>query len=130
MTTDGLLEAIQRRVLVCDGAMGTTLYSGGAFVNRPFDELNLTKPDLVASVHRAYVEAGATVIEINTFGANHHKLELFGLHEQLEAINRAGAKLARDAAPGQAYVAGALGPLGTTTGCDSQETIDKSVRCI
>ena len=130
MPVDGFAEAIQHRVLVCDGAMGTMLYAGGAFVNRPFDELNLTNPELVASVHRAYVDAGATVIETNTFGANRRKLEAFGLEAQLEAINRAGAKLARAAAADQAYVAGALGPLGAPSASDNPTTLDEATRCV
>ena len=68
------LEELERRVLVCDGAMGTMLYARGVFLNRAFDELNLTQPDLVADVHHAYVRAGADVIETNTFGANRIKL--------------------------------------------------------
>lgn len=99
-------------MLVCDGAMGTMLYAKGIFLNRSFDELNLTQPDLVAEVHQAYVRAGADVIETNTFGANRIKLGAFGLAERLHAINLQGAKIARHAAREQAYVAGALGPLG------------------
>lgn len=111
MRTD-FAAAIADRVLVCDGAMGTVLYGRGAFVNRPFDELNLTDPELVASVHQAYADAGAEVIETNTFGANRQKLASFGLEGQLAGINRAGVSLARAAAGERAYVAGALGPLG------------------
>ena len=68
------LEELERRVLVCDGAMGTMLYAKGIFLNRSFDELNVTQPELVADVHQAYVRAGADVIETNTFGANRVKL--------------------------------------------------------
>jgi methionine synthase I (cobalamin-dependent)/5,10-methylenetetrahydrofolate reductase len=99
-------------VLVCDGAMGTMLYAKGIFLNRSFDELNLTQPDLVAEVHQAYVRAGADVIETNTFGANRIKLGAFGLADRTHAINLQGAKIARHAAREQAYVAGAIGPLG------------------
>src|SRR5215207_5806348 len=106
------LEAIDQRVLVCDGAMGTMLYGKGIFLNRCFDELNLTQPDLVAEVHQAYVRAGADVIETNTFGANRMKLGAFGLAERTHAINLQGARIARHAAREQAYVAGAIGPLG------------------
>ena len=74
MTTPTFTEALAGRVLVCDGAMGTMLYAKGIFLNRSFDELNLTQPDLVADVHQAYVKAGADVIETNTFGANRVKL--------------------------------------------------------
>src|SRR5688500_3758535 len=106
------LQELDNRVLVCDGAMGTMLYARGIFLNRSFDELNLTQPDLVAEVHQAYVRAGADVIETNTFGANRVKLGAFGLADRTHAINLQGAKIARHAAREQAYVAGAIGPLG------------------
>jgi methionine synthase I (cobalamin-dependent)/5,10-methylenetetrahydrofolate reductase len=114
------LEAIDERVLVCDGAMGTQLYSKGVFINRCFESLNLSDPDLVTSVHAEYVRAGADIIETNTFGANRIKLRAFGLSEKVGAINLAGARLARTAArrrgagepDDRAYVAGAIGPLG------------------
>jgi methionine synthase I (cobalamin-dependent)/5,10-methylenetetrahydrofolate reductase len=105
-------DAIESRVLVCDGAMGTMLYAKGIFLNRSFDELNLTQPDLVAEVHQAYVRAGADVIETNTFGANRIKLSAFGLAERTHTINVQGARIARHAARELAYVAGAIGPLG------------------
>jgi methionine synthase / methylenetetrahydrofolate reductase(NADPH) len=106
------LEELERRVLVCDGAMGTMLYAKGIFLNRSFDELNLTQPDLVAEVHQAYVRAGADVVETNTFGANRVKLGAFGLADRVHPINVQGARIARHAARDQAYVAGAIGPLG------------------
>jgi homocysteine S-methyltransferase len=112
MAKPAFLDAIDRRVLVCDGAMGTMLYAKGIFLNRSFDELNLTQPDLVAEVHQAYVRAGADVIETNTFGANRIKLGAFGLADRVHAINLQGARIARHAARDQAYVAGAIGPLG------------------
>ncbi len=105
-------KALESKVLVCDGAMGTMLYAQGAFVNRSFDELNVTQPDLVTGVHRAYIEAGVDVIETNTFGANRVKLESFGLADQLSVLNAAGVSLARQAAGPDVFVAGALGPLG------------------
>ncbi|MBI2828856.1 MAG: bifunctional homocysteine S-methyltransferase/methylenetetrahydrofolate reductase [Acidobacteria bacterium] len=106
------LEALDERVLVCDGAMGTMLYAKGIFINRCFDALNLTEPGRVAEVHQEYVRAGADVLETNTFGANRIKLRGFGLADRLRDINVEGARLARTAASGQAYVAGAIGPLG------------------
>jgi homocysteine S-methyltransferase len=112
MATPPFLEALEQRVLVCDGAMGTMLYARGIFLNRSFDELNLTQPDLVAEVHQAYVRAGADVIETNTFGANRVKLGAFGLADRMRTINTQGARIARHAAREQVYVAGAIGPLG------------------
>src|SRR5712692_10347917 len=106
------LEALDDRVLVCDGAMGTMLYAKGVFINKSFDALNLTQPDLVAEVHQEYVRAGADIIETNTFGANRIKLASFGIADKLHAINEQGARIARHAADEKAYVAGAIGPLG------------------
>jgi methionine synthase I (cobalamin-dependent)/5,10-methylenetetrahydrofolate reductase len=107
--------------------MGTMLYAKGIFLNRSFDELNLTQPDLVAEVHQAYVRAGADVLETNTFGANRIKLGAFGLADKVLAINVQGARIARHAAREQVYVAGAIGPLGIRiepwgkTGADEAE---------
>jgi len=106
------LDALADRVLVCDGAMGTMLYAKGVFINKSFDALNLTQPDLVAEVHQEYVRAGADIVETNTFGANRIKLGSFGLGDKLHAINEQGARIARHAADGKAYVAGSIGPLG------------------
>jgi homocysteine S-methyltransferase len=106
------LDALDDRVLICDGAMGTLLYAQGVFINRCFDQLNLTDPQRVAAVHEDYVRAGADVIETNTFGANRIKLQAFGLADHISDINRAGAQLARQAAGQHVYVAGAMGPLG------------------
>ena len=106
------LEALDDRVLVCDGAMGTMLYAKGVFINKSFDALNITQPDLVAEVHQEYVRAGADIIETNTFGANRLRLGSFGLADRLHDINEQGAKIARHAAREGAYVAGAIGPLG------------------
>jgi methionine synthase I (cobalamin-dependent)/5,10-methylenetetrahydrofolate reductase len=112
VTRPSFLQALDDRVLVCDGAMGTMLYAKGIFLNRSFDELNVTKPELVSEVHQAYVRAGSDVIETNTFGANRIKLGAFGLAARVPEINLQGAKLARHAAREQVYVAGAIGPLG------------------
>jgi homocysteine S-methyltransferase len=99
-------------VVVFDGAMGTMLYSKGVFINQNYDELDLRAPDLVREVHRAYVKAGAEVIETNTFGASRTKLTGFGLETQVHAINKAAAELAREEAGDNVLVAGAVGPLG------------------
>jgi homocysteine S-methyltransferase len=107
------LELLERkRVLLCDGAMGTMLYSKGVFINRCFDELNLSSPQQVLEVHKEYVAAGADIIETNTFGANLFKLRPHGFAAKLRDINLAGAQLARQAAGEQGLVAGAMGPLG------------------
>src|SRR5499427_5430249 len=106
------LKALDDRVLVCDGAMGTMLYAKGVFINKSFDALNVTQPDLVAEVHQEYVRAGADIVETNTFGANRIKLGSFGLADRLRAINEQGARIARHAADDKAYVAGSIGPLG------------------
>jgi len=99
-------------VHVVDGAIGTLLYERGVFVNVCYDELNLTDPGLVAGIHREYVQAGAEILETNTFGANPVKLSGFGLDGRTEEINAAAAGLARQVAGGRARVLGAVGPLG------------------
>ena len=106
------LERLGRGTVVFDGAMGTMLYGRGVFVNRCFDELNLSSPNLVRQVHAEYLEAGAEVIETNTFGAHRFKLGPHGLEAQVRKINREGARLAREAAGTQGLVAGAIGPIG------------------
>jgi methionine synthase / methylenetetrahydrofolate reductase(NADPH) len=107
--------------------MGTMLYARGIFLNRCFDELNLTQPDLVAEVHLEYVRAGADVLETNTFGANRFKLANFGLADKVRSINVQGARIAHHAAREAAWVAGSIGPLGVRiepwgrTGVDEAE---------
>src|SRR5882757_10277252 len=91
-------DQLSRRVLVADGAMGTMLYDKGIFINRCFDELNLSAPDMIRQIHLDYVKAGAEILETNTFGANRMRLAAFGLGEKLRTINQAGVKLAREAA--------------------------------
>ena len=117
--TDRIQEMFAGRTILCDGAMGTTLYARGVFINRCFDELNLSQPDLVRSVHEEYLQAGAELIETNTFGANSYRLLRYGFQDQVLEINRAGAQLARQAVEqlndkqaGKAWVAGSIGPLG------------------
>ncbi len=95
-----------------DGAMGTMLYSRGVYINRSYDELNLVQPDLVGDVHRAYVRAGAEVLETNSYGANRLKLAKYGLEDRLRDINVRAAQIARAAAGDRVCVAGAMGPLG------------------
>jgi homocysteine S-methyltransferase len=114
-----LSSLFAHRTVLCDGAMGTALYGRGVFLNKCFDELNLTQPELVRSVHEEYLQAGAEIVETNTFGANSFRLQRFGLQDQTRAINQAGARLAREAVAqladkqaGSAFVAGSVGPLG------------------
>lgn len=98
---------------VFDGAMGTRLYDKGIYINRSYDELNLTAPELVRDVHEEYVRVGAEIIETNTYGATRHKLQQYSLEGKLREINLAAVRIAREAAGGgRAFVAGALGPLG------------------
>ncbi len=94
--------------------MGTVLYSRGVFINRCYDELNLSQPDLIRSVHHEYLQMGAEVVETNTFGANRFRLERHGLGDKVREINVSGALVAREAAKSfDAWVAGSVGPLGT-----------------
>ena len=107
------IQAIaDEHVYLFDGAMGTMLYSKGVFINKCYDELNVRNPEIVLEVHRAYVRAGAEIIETNTYGANRIKLHGFGIEGELRDINLRAAELARKAAGESVYVAGAIGPLG------------------
>ena len=106
------LDALAGRVLLGDGGMGTMLYSKGIYLNTCFDELNLTNPGIVQEVHREYVRAGADIIETNTFGANRFKLKKYGLNDKVADINRAGARIAREEAGPDVFLAGSIGPLG------------------
>ena len=108
-----LIARLRKSPVVCDGAMGTLLYSKGVFINRCYDELNLSQPDLIRDIHRDYLKAGAEVIETNTFGANSFRLARHGFADHVYDINVAGARLAREAAKSfDAWVAGSVGPLG------------------
>src|SRR6266704_3311631 len=97
---------------VVDGAMGTMLYAKGVYINRCYDELNLSNPDLVREVHSEYIRAGAEIVETNTFGATAHNLNQYGLAGSLRELNISAALRANEAAGDKAYVAGAIGPLG------------------
>ena len=112
--TPGNLKSLinDGNIHVLDGAMGTEIYARGVFVNKSYDGLNLENPDLVQTIHRDYVNAGAEIIETNTFGANPIKLSSHGLSEKTELINRTAGQLARKAAGDKADVLGAIGPLG------------------
>ncbi|OGQ49944.1 MAG: bifunctional homocysteine S-methyltransferase/methylenetetrahydrofolate reductase [Deltaproteobacteria bacterium RIFCSPLOWO2_02_FULL_47_10] len=108
------IEALNERVILADGAMGTLLYERGVFLNRCYDELNLTSPEIVKKIHLDYLAAGAELIETNTFTANRMRLAPYGLEGKVREINSAGVRLAREASEGRAYVAGSVGPLGVT----------------
>ena len=123
----GFLERLQDGVVVCDGAMGTMLYARGVFVNRCFDELNLSNPALVRAVHEEYLDAGADIVETNTFGAHRFKLGPHGFDNQVRKINREGARVAREAAQGRGLVAGSIGPLGKPLEPLGNITFDEAV---
>lgn len=106
------LVALSERVILGDGGMGSEIYDRGVFINRCYDELNLSNPELVRSIHADYVAAGSELVETNTYGANAPKLSAHGLEGRLHDILRAGVKLAREAAGDEVYVAGSMGPLG------------------
>ena len=106
-------ERLKAAPVLCDGATGTLLYAKGIFINRCYDELNVSQPDLIRGLHHEYLQSGAEVIETNTFGANSFRLERHGLADKVKDINVAGARLAKEAAKSfDAWVAGSVGPLG------------------
>ncbi len=110
-----LLQQLRQRPLLCDGAMGSLLYARGITHEQCFDALNLSQPELIASIHREYINAGAQIVETNSFGANRAKLEAHDLAGQVRSINRSAVRLAREAreVSGQTvYIAGAVGPSG------------------
>lgn len=113
--SDTFLDRLRRSPILADGAMGTEIFARGVTFDRCFDELNLSQPNTILDVHRRYVEAGAEVIETNTFGANRFRLGEHGFESKAVEINQAGVRLARLAA-GESrravYVAGSIGPLG------------------
>src|ERR1700733_4776647 len=108
------LARIKQSPVLCDGAMGTLLYAKGIFINRSYDELNLSQPDLIRGIHHEYLQAGAEIIETNTFGANSFRLGRHSLADKISDINRAGVRIAREAAKSfDVWVAGSVGPLGS-----------------
>src|SRR5579863_3214947 len=108
------LTRIKQSPVLCDGAMGTLLYAKGIFINRSYDELNLSQPDLIRGIHHDYLQAGAEIIETNTFGGNSFRLVRHSLADKVRDVNRAGVRLAREAAKSfDVWVAGSVGPLGT-----------------
>jgi homocysteine S-methyltransferase len=106
--------ALRRQVVLFDGAMGTEIYRRGIFINRAFEELNLSSPELIRAIHESYVKAGAQVLTTNTYGAGRRRMKEFGLDESFDAINAAGVRIAREVAGEKAWVAASIGPLGRT----------------
>ncbi len=122
-----LLEELQDSVVCGDGAMGTELIAAGAPIDTCLEELNLSNPDLVFRVHRSYAEAGARLLETNTFGANAGRLSKYGLEGKVVELNRAAVGLARKAIGGRSiYLAGSVGPLGLPNDVVETEKIDRS----
>ncbi len=106
-----LIEYLKDHIVICDGAMGTMLYQRGIYINQCYEAVNLSRGHLVKHIHQEYVQAGAQLIETNTFGANRHKLAKHGLADKVREINVAGARLAREASEDKVWVAGAVGPI-------------------
>jgi homocysteine S-methyltransferase len=137
-------DIFANRPVLADGAMGTVLYARGVFINRSYDELNLSDPGLILSVHEEYLQAGAEIIETNTFGANRIRLARHGLAGKVAEINAAGVHLARQAVEhlrdkqaAEAWVAGSVGPLGVRleplgkTGLDeAREAFSEQIRVL
>ena len=115
-----------RSLLVFDGAMGSLLYERGIFVMQNFEQLNVTRPDVVTKIHEDYVAAGAQVIETNTYGGNSFRLDRHGLGDQVRAFNLAGARLARKAAGEDVWVAGSIGPSGLVPGVATKTEMDQA----
>ena len=108
-----LLTRLKQSPVLCDGATGTLLYAKGIFINRCYDELNVSQPDLIRDLHREYLQAGAEIIETNTFGGNSFRLARHSMETRVREINLAGARLAKEAAKSfDVWVAGSVGPLG------------------
>ena len=119
--------------VLCDGAMGSMLYGRGIFINRCYDELNASQAELVRAVHTEYLQAGAEIIETNTFGANAVRLERYGFETRVRELNLAGVRLARECVDshrekqaGEAYVAGAIGPLGVKVGAEGKVSTEEA----
>ena len=108
-----LLARLKKSPVLCDGAMGTLLYAKGIFINRSYDELNLSQPELIRGIHHEYLQAGAEIIETNTFGGNSFRLARHSMADKVHDINLAGARIAKEAAKSfDVWVAGSVGPLG------------------
>ncbi len=106
-----ILEALKHTILICDGATGTMLFSEGIGPEQCYEYLSISRPEIIADLHARYLDAGADIIETNTFAANESQLAKFKLEHEVDAINEAGAQIARRTAGNNAYVAGSIGPL-------------------
>src|SRR4030095_6710004 len=113
-----------RSLLVFDGEMVSRLYGWGVFSPHNFEQLKVTRPDVVRKIHEDYIAAGAQVVETNTFGANAFCLDRHWLGDQVRAYNLAGARLARTAAGEDAWVAGSIGPTGLVPGVATRAELD------
>jgi methionine synthase I (cobalamin-dependent)/5,10-methylenetetrahydrofolate reductase len=139
MAKQAFIERLaQGKPVLTDGAMGTTLHEHGIPIDTCFDELNLTRPELIARVHDSFLQAGAELLETNTFGANRYKLSNHGLEDQVTAINQAGVELARRVIMAHfrenVYIAGSVGPLGVrlqpygrVTGTEAREAFTEQI---
>jgi methionine synthase I (cobalamin-dependent)/5,10-methylenetetrahydrofolate reductase len=129
---------LEKSPVLCDGAMGTLLYAKGIFINRSYDELNLSQPELIRAIHHEYLQAGAEIIETNTFGANAARLARHSMADRVRDINLAGARLAREAAKSfDVWVAGSVGPLGVrieplgkTSFAEAEETFREQIAAL
>src|SRR4030081_2988501 len=107
------IERLKHSPVLCDGATGTLLYAKGIFINRCYDELNVSQPELIRELHHEYMQAGAEIIETNTFGGNSFRLARHSMENRVREINLAGVRLAKEAAKSfDVWVAGSVGPLG------------------
>lgn len=104
-----LLERLKTDILVADGAMGTLLYANG--LDNCYEAYNLTHPEKVLAIHKAYIDAGADVIQTNTYAAKRHRLSGYGFDDKVKEINQAGVRIARQAAGEDTFVLGTVGAL-------------------
>ena len=134
MSIDLLTDRLQKDLLIFDGAMGTELYRKNFFINVSFENLVLTAPDTVQSIHQSYIDSGCDVLTTNTYSANANKLSRFGLADKVEEICTAAVKLARKCAHSDTLIAGSIGPAGELTeaykNCDRVELLAAPARAL
>ncbi len=129
MAKRDFLKTLTEEGILADGAMGTEIYARGVFINRCYDELNLSKPELIKEIHTDYINAGSSLIETNTFTANRLALAAFGFEKKVSEINRAGARIARECAGDQLFVGGSVGPAGWASKSPLEEDELKDIYC-